>query len=286
MNRLLLEEHELLGARIDAGEEGSARVVSYGDPAAELDAFAQAAALVDLGGIGAWRLSGAPAELFSRTAFAGPALALAECRFEAALLGDGSLASVPLVARTGNAEYVCWDGSARSELLAAWLRFLASVEQDGIAPYAELTIDEVDDALAPLALAGPLAPAILGDYLSEGASLPGPGTIRELTLDRIHALVMALPLPDAAPFFVILVPPAYVRVLWRSLLSFPAVSPAGEASLGAHVMGELPWLARVAEEQDKLWLEAGLLRSAGLVRAGSDYVGARGLASRESEERL
>ena len=275
MNTLLLEEHQLLGALLAEDEEDPVRVLSYGAEVDEVNALRSSVGLADLGGVSCLRMAGAAAPEFASAAFAGRNLAVGECAFQAVLLGDGAVASIPLLARTGGLEYVCWDFTRRSDMLGAWLSFLVSIEQAGEAPFASVSIDESSDSLSALGLWGPRAQQVLADYLQQDASLPMPGSICELRLDSIPALVMAPPSP-LEDLFVVLVPPQYVRILWRSFLSFQFVQPVGEKALLAHAASALAWLEK-ANVDDKLWVSRRELEREGLVRGTDDFVGANAL---------
>lgn len=282
MNPLLEEEHLLLGAHIESSGD-RARVLHYGSPADELEAISEGAALVDLGGTPAWRVSGDDAQGFVRAAFAGWDEAVGECGFQAVLLGDGSLASVPFLARTGTMEYVCWDPTPREAVLDGWLSFLASVEQDGVRAFPRLQVEDVTEALSPLLLVGPAAETVLADYVADPRRLPAPQRVCELDLDRIHALVIGLSLAGQRGF-VALVPPSFVRVLWRSLLSFTEVVPLGDDGLRNACVGTLPWAERILTSTDKVRLGGRDLLRWGLVRPEGGYVGERGLTDLADKE--
>lgn len=275
MNPLLREEHEYLGARlrtVDALE----RVDGYLDSAAEREGLSSGAGLVDMAGTASWLLSGEVSEGFAGAAFAGRRLGVGKCAFESTLLGDGSVASVVLLARTGTGEYVCWDGGSRAQVLDGWLSFLSSIEQGGVRPFAGLSIEDASESLAPLVLWGPRSRVVLGDYLAEGVTLPEAGQVVDLRLDSIPALVVCPPI-DSGNCLMLLVPPGFVRVLWRSLLSFATVVPVGMDALEERVRACLPWYGTVCATIDKLWLAASELGEWGLMREGEDYVGARGI---------
>ena len=51
-------------------------------------------------------------------------------------------------------EYVVLDASERSLVLDEWLSIIASVEQNGVAPYAEVSLEDATPLLTPLLLAG------------------------------------------------------------------------------------------------------------------------------------
>lgn len=273
---ILYEEHLLLGAQFGERRLPGLRLpLRYGSGAGEAEAFLSGAALSDLSGMRSLLVSGTPAQAFCEAAFAGRRLAVGECRFEPALGGDGTLMSVPLLARTGDREYVLWDVSERYELLAGWLGFLAGVSQNGYAPYDGLEREDVTGRLVPLCLWGPGAAHVLGDYLAAGETLPGQGHVRDVKLDRIPAIVVAPPSSDGTCHLV-LVPPNYARTIWRSLLSFNEVTPVGEDALVSHAEAQLGWLGWV-EDTDKVVPTAPELKRWGLARADGGFVGARAL---------
>lgn len=276
MDDILAAEHALLGS-VAAPEGQVPHVQSYGLGPGERVAHREGVALVDLSGMSAHLMNGAASPSFVSAAFAGPHLSVGECAFEAVLLGDGSIASVALLARSGDAEYVCWDLSARADVLAGWLSFLSSVEQGGVSPFAGVTLEDVEKHLVPLLLWGPQAPAVLADYLGS-QTLPGRGSVAHLMLDRIGCLVVTPDLGDT-PAYLVLVPPRVARVLWRSFLSFPVVTPMGRTAFMEGLEDALPWFAEVAEVQDKLAISSKKLSEWGLVRDDGTFVGARGLAS-------
>lgn len=273
---VLYQEHLYLGAKFDGKVcEGLALPARYGTGEGETIAFHDGAALADLSGTASLLLSGAPAQAFCEAAFAGRKLAVGEARFEPALGGDGTLMSVPLLARTGDAEYVLWDASPRADLLARWLEFLSGVSQDGFAPYQGLSREDVAGRLVPLLLWGPAARHVLSDYVESERDLPAQAYVRDCRLDRIPAVVCSVPAgePDC---YLALVPPDYARTIWRSLLSFEEVVPVGEEALLAHAEGSLGWLPWV-EDADRVTPSRKELEGYGLLRAEGDFVGARSL---------
>ena len=112
---------------------------SLGD-ADERAAFERGAALVDMSGLLLLLCEGDPTAAFGQAVLAGPKLDVGSCAFEAVLLGDGFLASVPLAARTGDDELLVIDPTPRSGLLLSWLEFVSDVERDGVRPYGGLRL--------------------------------------------------------------------------------------------------------------------------------------------------
>lgn len=271
----LYEEHLLLGGTFAQDEPFLATPVSYGGEAAAPVGEREGCVLADLSGMAMLLASGASCEDFVAASCAGRALAVGEVAFSAVLTGDGSLAGAPLVARTGDAEYLVCDPLERGLMLMPWLSFLASIEQDGFRPYEGVEVEDVSGALVPLLVWGPQAPAVLGDYVASLDDLPAASEVRNVRLDRIECLVLR-PEVDDDPCYLLLVPPVAARALWRSLLSFPVVEPVGTERLACLAGAGLPWLdALRSDERAPLGLAA--LIAHGLARAADGFVGARAL---------
>lgn len=248
---------------------------SLGD-ADERAAFEKGAALVDMSGLLLLLCEGGPTAAFGQAVLAGPKLDVGSCAFEAVLLGDGFLASVPLAARTGDDELLVIDPTPRSGLLLSWLEFVSDIERDGVRPYGGLRLKDESDSLVPFVLAGHEATATLSDYVPEGQRLPEAGQVVNLDLDgHITTVTMRPDLPGGT-LYVLLVPPSYSRVIWGSLLSFPLVCPVGPKTLASWVQDGVGVLS-LLDKTDKVRVEAERLRTAGFLRAGSDFIGARGL---------
>lgn len=274
---LLYAEHLLLGGIFDDEEALLALPAQYGalEKLSEREAFRHGCALSDLQGMGALLVSGEGAPALVSSACANEQLAVGECRFGAIITGDGSLASVPLVARTGDTEYLLWDPTERGMMLEPWLGFLANIEQDGFRPFKGAVVEDVSDALVPLLLWGPEAPTVLADYVASTSVLPAPGQVRSINLDRIACLVANIA-HMGSTCYLLMVPPAATRVLWRSLLSFMQVVPVGHHALQAEAESQLPWMSQVLGG-DRLEVPAKRLVAWGIARAQGGYVGARAL---------
>ena len=223
--------------------------------------------------------SGESAPAFAEVAFAGPTLPERACAFEAVLTGDGSIASIPLLARTGMREYVSFDLSPRAEILEGWLSFLSSVDQNGQRPFASLQTDDASGSHVALLLWGTHCERVLSDYLDKSASLPRRGELASCLLDRIPCILLHLD-TSSSPAYVLLIPPVHATALWRSLLSFVEVEPVGREALRALLAAEYPWIPSLGST-DALRMSAARLRSLGLVRSGSSFVGSRGLSDTE-----
>lgn len=268
---VLYHEHLLLGAKF-----GDNSVVERYGSETDASIMPKGAVLTDVSDMSMLLFAGDPASSFATTAFAGNLLEAGECSFQAVLSGDGSLVSIPLLARTGASEYVVADLSARGDVLDGWLSFLSAVEHEGVAPFASIETEDVAGTHVALLLAGPAAAYVLGDYMSGGRpALPAPGKIEQCLLDRIPCIV-AHPFVNELDAYLLLVPPVHAVPLWRSLLSFTEVAPIGRTSLQRIAHSKLPWSQRL-QTADAVWLTREDLTSANLVRNAQDFVGARGL---------
>ena len=271
----LYDEHLLLGALFGEDEPLLATPIHYGDQSGEAETFDAGCALADLTGMTSVLVSGTGASAFVTASCANGQLSVGECGFGAVVTGDGQVSSVPLIARTGDEEYLVWDVSERGLALHPWLAFLAHIEQDGYRPFEGTKVQDVTDALVPLLMWGPKAQAVLGDYVPSLDVLPTAGHVASVRLDRIECLVAAPPMGDE-PCYLVLVPPRAARVLWRSFLSFKVVNPVGSASLANRACGPLPWMEGVLGEE-RLEMTFAQLLAWGLARAEGGFVGARAL---------
>ena len=276
---LLYAEHLLLGGIFEDEEPFLALPALYGaaEELAEQEAFEEGCALADLQGMSALLVSGSAATPLVSAACANEPLAVGECRFGAVVTGDGSVAGVPLVARTGDTEFLLWDVTERGMMLEPWLGFLADIEQDGFKPFGGAKVEDVSDALAPLLLWGPRAASVLSDYVSSEDALPRPGQVVNINLDRINCLVAGVP-TSGGTCYLLMVPPRSTRALWRSLLSFTEVTPVGHRALRHVAERHLPWMAPVLG-QDRLEVPASQLVRWGIARRQGGYVGARALGA-------
>lgn len=273
----LHEEHVLLGASFSVDGTGVERPVNYAAASADSARLKDGALLADMGGMTSLLVSGHGCGDFVGAAMAGRRLAVGETAFEAALVGDGTVASIPLMARTGTEEFALWDLTPRGETLFAWLSFVIGIGREGVRPYEGVAVEDVSERLVPLCLCGAAAQRVLSDYLRDEERLPEEGRVADVRLDgRIATLVASLRLSGETHCYLVMVPPTLARAVWRSLLSFGEVSPAPPSLMTAAIAGRLPWLAP-ASTLDRLELDAAFLARHGLVREGRDYIGARGL---------
>lgn len=270
---ILHTELEYLGAQFSTSTEGFNLPQSfYGEK--PLEEALKDCALIDLSGIGYTLVSGTSAQNFVEAVFAGKQLEVGETSFECALTGDGSLSSIGLLARSGQNEYVVLDASERSLVLEEWLSIIASVEQNGIVPYAEVSLEDATPLLTPLLLAGKKAKKVLMDYLGE-QQLPEDSKLCNLMLDQTIPALVANVSTKKVPAYLVMVPPVHTVILFRSLLSFEMVHPLGHKQLIEGLKTYLPWFSELATNT-KVVLAKDKLEGWGLLRASDDFIGARG----------
>ena len=270
---ILHTELEYLGAQFSTSIEGFNLAQSfYGEK--PLEEALKDCALVDLSGISYTLVSGAVAQNFVEAVFAGRQLEVGEASFECALTGDGSLSSIGLLARSGQNEYVVLDASERSLVLDEWLSIIASVEQNGVAPYAEVSLEDATPLLTPLLLAGKKAKKVLLDYLGE-QQLPEDSKLCNLMLDQTIPALIANVSTKKVPAYLAMVPPVHTVILFRSLLSFEMVHPLGHKQLIEGLATYLPWFSELASNT-KVVLAKDKLEGWGLLRTSADFIGARG----------
>ena len=266
-------ELEYLGAQFSTSTEGFNLAQSfYGEK--PLEEALKDCALIDLSGIGYTLVSGTSAQNFVEAVFAGKQLEVGETSFECALTGDGSLSSIGLLARSGQNEYVVLDASERSLVLDEWLSIIASVEQNGVAPYAEVSLEDATPLLTPLLLAGKKVKKVLMDYLGE-QRLPEDSKLCNLMLDQTIPALVANVSTKKVPAYLVMVPPVHTVILFRSLLSFETVHPLGHKQLIEGLKTYLPWFSELASNT-KVVVTKDKLEGWGLLRASDDFIGARG----------
>ena len=270
---ILHTELEYLGAQFSTSTEGFNLAQSfYGEK--PLEEALKDCALVDLSGISYTLVSGTSAQNFVEAVFAGNQLEVGETSFECALTGDGSLSSIGLLARSGQNEYVVLDASERSLILDEWLSIIALVEQNGVAPYAEVSLEDATPLLTPLLLAGKKAKKVLMDYLGK-QRLPEDSKLCNLMLDQTIPALVANVSTKKVPAYLVMVPPVHTVILFRSLLSFETVHPLGHKQLIEGLKTYLPWFSELASNT-KVVVAKDKLEGWGLLRASDDFIGARG----------
>lgn len=276
MEESVLAEEELALGGVFGGDDNGGSPLVGARVYAGGGATDASACLADLSGMRVLVIRGERAADLIGACFAGPALAVGEWSHQPAFMGDGALASVARVARTGHDEFMVLDTSPRARLLAPWVSFLAKVDQGGCRPYGGVTVEDATDGLVPLLVWGQDAGKVLADYVKGDGALPQDGHLASLALDgRIPALI-ARGVMDGTDALLVQVQPSQARLLWRSLLSFQELAPVGTDGVRDLLRTSLPWYVAL-ESPERLVPTKGTLRRWGIVRRQGDFVGARAL---------
>jgi len=275
---ILYHEHVYLGATFDASADGDLLVPASYAGETSVDHARDGALLADLTGFTFLLVSGHPAGSLCDAAFCAERTEPGGAGYTPALTGEGTVSSIPLVARTGAGEYVVLDASRRGPVLHGWLSFLAGVSKDGYAPYEDVELEDATEMLVALLVVGSDARRILSDYVPDASELPSPRQIRRCMLDRISTFVIGLPdVAGTQPGYVLLVSPQSAVGLWRSLLSFSGVEPVGHDAVSSMLESDLPWGGLLAE-RGVVETSRDELSCWHLLREGSDFVGERALS--------
>lgn len=274
---ILYHEHACLGATFATSMDGDLLVpASYAGETCT-DHAREGVLLADLTGFTFLLLSAQGADLLCNAAFCAERIEPGGVGYEPALTGEGTISSIPLVARTGANEYVVLDASGRGPVLHGWLSFLAGIRKDGYAPYEGVELEDATELLVALLVVGSDARRILSDYIPDASELPSPRQVRRCTLDHIPAFVIGLPdVAGAQPGYVLLVAPPSAAALWRSLLSFPDVEPVGHDAVSSMLENNLPWGSLLAG-RGIVKTSRDELTGWHLLRDDNDFVGQRAL---------
>lgn len=270
----LTEEHLLLGGVLEE-REGVAVPLSYeSTPIAEEEALENACGVTDVSCMHFILISGENASSLFEAAWAGKVLSVGECAFGAVLAGDGSIVAVPCALRTGDHEYILCDATSRWEALKEWLIWLSNLVVEEQTPFSGAHVSDVTGSLVPLLVTGPKANTILEDYLHDGEKLPSQGSVASLHLDKILTICAHIHQSNA---FLLLIPPAYSRIMWRSLLSFTEMQPVGIRALTQFVQTMLPWMEPISDNTKHVAFSKQELEQWGIARHNGGYIGARAL---------
>ena len=265
---VLEPEHQFLAAHMADAE---ASVLDYGDPKAAIGALRHGVGLTDLISNRLWLISGSQAESFCAMVFASPLLSVGQIGFAPMLSGDGRIIATPLLARAGDTEFLVMGlcvSAEKQEGMKVWMDFVSKIADGDTPVFTDLSIEEKNSSLYPLALVGPMARAVLSDYVEEPDRLSQPGCVNALTLDKVPSIVMQ-PAGDV-PAYICLIPARATRVFFRSFLSFQDVIPVGMRAFKIYMDARYPIRAKV----DKLKAE-------GRIRTDGGFIGARALDSIE-----
>lgn len=271
---ILTNEHLLLGAVLEE-HDGIALPLMYPNTSMpESEVIEQACGVTDLSCMHLILISGEDASALFETAWAGKLLSVGECHFGAVLAGDGSVVSVPFALRTGDHEYLLCDVTSRWEALTEWLTWLSNLTSEGKTPFRNAQVSDVTGSLVPFLVTGPKAVSILEDYLHNGEKLPEQAHVASLHLDKILSICAYI---EHTKSFLLLIPPAFSRVMWRSLLSFTEMQPVGIRAIMQYVQNMLPWEESILDSSKRVVFSKQELVQWGIARRNASYVGARAL---------
>lgn len=274
LQNALTEEHLLLGAVMEERDGVALPLMYESNSTPEIEALQLSCGVGDLSAMHLILISGESASALFETAWAGKKLSVGECAYGAVLAGDGSVVAIPLAVRTGDHEYLLSDSTPRWEALKEWLLWLSNLTVEEQTPFSDAQVSDVTGSLVPLFVAGPQATTILKDYLHNGETLPKQGCAASLHLDKILTICAHTDKSDA---FILFNPPAYTRIMWRSLLSFTEMQPVGLRAISQFVQKKLSWVETLSDNTKRVVFSKQELVQWGIVRKEASYVGARAL---------
>lgn len=274
----LFEEHLLLGAQFETDEEGRERVASY--PFAHAEFQVDRTYLMDMEGHPFAYAHGQLASSFISCVSASALPDVDSIRPSLLLSGTGGVLSLPFIARAAADEYVIFDYSSRADTTFSWLSFVQAIEEGGSHPFQALQLEHEIPDLIPLGLVGTGAAAIIQDYLGSHEQAPFSLTLKSYRFDgTIPVLVFSF----SSACYLLFVPRARARILWRSLLSHTELAPTAPKNFKRVLAQVCPRLARMdaAPDLDDLSsipeLSTAALRADQLIRNDTNFIGARSL---------
>ena len=215
----LYDEHLALGARM-VPFAGWSMPVQYAGIIEEHNAVRASAGVFDVGHMAEFRVFGFPAFDFLQRMLTNDLHRIAElgqAQYTLMLDEDGTILDDLIVYHSGDLEYLIIANAGNRETDFAWLQ--AHVPAD-----VEL-VDE-SDRTALIALQGPKALEVVLELAGPDWVAPARFTIGEAMLDTIPALVARTGY-TGEDGVELLVGAVNAPALWRALLSFPEVTPAG-----------------------------------------------------------
>lgn len=215
----LYEEHLALGARM-VPFAGWEMPVQYGGIIDEHRDVRSSAGVFDVCHMAEFRVFGFGAFDFLQRMFTNDLHRIAElgqAQYTLMLDDDGHIIDDLIVYHTGDVEYLIIANASNAETDFAWITAHAP---------ADLEIVDESERTALIALQGPEAVRVACELAGESFEPPSRFTIREALLDTVPALVARTGYTGEDGVEVVCAASDAPR-LWRAILSFPEVSPAG-----------------------------------------------------------
>lgn len=215
----LYEEHLALGAKM-VEFAGYAMPVEYGGIMEEHKAVRRAAGVFDVGHMAEFRVFGFQAFDFLQRMLTNDLSKIAElgsAQYTLMLNDEGHILDDLIVYHTGDLEYLVIANASNRESDFEWLQSHAP---------ADIELVDESDRTSLIALQGPLALSIVAELAGEGFEVPERFHIGEAVLDTIPALIARTGY-TGEDGVEILTRVADARPLWRAILSFAEVAPAG-----------------------------------------------------------
>ena len=215
----LYEEHVALGARM-VPFAGWEMPVQYAGIIEEHRAVRGSAGVFDVGHMAEFRVFGFGAFDFLQRMLTNDLRKIAEmgqAQYTLMLDDDGHIIDDLIVYHTGDLEYMIIANAGNHETDFDWLSSHAP---------EDLELVDESDRTSLIALQGPKALDIVRELAGEGWEAPARFTIAEAVLDTIPALVARTGYTGEDGVEIV-TGVRYAAAIWRVLLSFPEVTPAG-----------------------------------------------------------
>jgi len=215
----LYDEHVALGARM-VPFAGWEMPVQYAGIIEEHRAVRRSAGVFDVGHMAEFRVFGFSAFDFLQRMFTNDLHKIAElgqAQYTLMLDDEGHIIDDLIVYHSGDLEYLIIANAGNHEVDFEWLKAHAP---------DDLELVDESDRTSLIALQGPEALRIVAELAGEGWEAPARFTLREATLDTIPVLVARTGYTGEDGVEIIM-RAGDAPALWRAILSFAEVTPAG-----------------------------------------------------------
>lgn len=224
----LHEEHLALGARM-VPFAGWEMPVQYAGIIEEHEACRSSAAVFDVSHMAEFRLFGCDAEAFLSRMLTNDISKLehiGQAQYTLMLDEQGGVIDDLIVYRTGDLEYMIVANASNHDKDFAWLSKHAPRNEDVCEGVPSFELVDESDKVGLIALQGPRAMEILGEMAGPDWEPPARFSIGVAELDGVLALVARTGYTGEDGVEILCAADAIPSV-WRGLMSFPEVTPAG-----------------------------------------------------------